>query len=92
MKYLFCILALLLAVHAYSPEPLPSCSNPKNLINQFPVSLHEIQTYHLDEYFTGFNLEFSIPSSHPDFIQLIQKSSTLKTEPLAQPGLRSYHL
>ena len=43
----------------YSPEPLPTCTTPKIQLNKLPVSVNELQTYDLNNLFTGFNLQFN---------------------------------
>lgn len=71
MKYLFVVLSLLLwAGIGYSPEPLPTCTTPKIQLSSLPVSLNEIQSINLNNLFTGFNLDFNLSSSTPDFVYL----------------------
>ena len=91
MKYLFAIFLLLVVTFALSPEPVPTCNGPKFEPNDIPVSLHETQSYNLDDYFTGFNLEFNVSSSAPDFVYLTQKTDVVKSMNKSQPGLKSYH-
>lgn len=92
MKYLFTIILLLVAASSLSPEPVPTCTGPRFQPNDIPISLNEVQTYNLDEYFTGFNLEFNLSSSAPDFAYLTQKTDVVKNFNKAQPGLKSHHL
>lgn len=70
MKYLFVALLLASVGICLSPEPVPHCSYPKYAASEFPITLHEVQKFNLDEYFTGFNLEFNLTSSRPDFVYL----------------------
>lgn len=70
MKYLFLALLLISVGSAMSPEPVPSCTSPRFQMSDIPISLNEVQSYNLDEYFTGFNLEFNLSSSAPDFVYL----------------------
>lgn len=70
MKYLFVVLLLVGLTICLSPEPIPSCTAPRFIPNEIPISLHEVQTFNLDDYFTGFNLEFNLTSSAPDFVYL----------------------
>jgi hypothetical protein len=51
-----------------------------------------VQLYNLDDYFTGFNLEFNLSSSAPDFVRLKQKTEVVRNFNKTQPGLKSYHL
>ncbi len=70
MKYLFLALLLIGIGFANSPEPVPSCTAPRFQMSDIPISLNEVQSYNLDEYFTGFNLEFNLSSTAPDFVYL----------------------
>lgn len=92
MKYLFAIFLLVGIGLALSPEPIPTCNGPRFEPNDIPVSLHETQTYNLDDYFTGFNLEFNLTSAAPDFAYLTQKSDLVRSVNKSQPGLKEYHL
>lgn len=56
MKYLLSILLVLALVASQSPEPIPTCTGPRFEPNDLPISINEVQTYNLDDYFTGFNL------------------------------------
>lgn len=94
MKYLFVVLTILLTyqVSTYSPEPLPTCTTPKIQLNQFPISLHEVQSFPVDDLFTGFNLDFNLTDDAPDFVLLRDKTTKIKNFQKSQTGLKSYHL
>ncbi len=70
MKYLFVAFLVVSIASGLSPEPIPTCTPPKYEANDIPISLNEVQSYDLDDYFTGFNLEFNLSSSAPDFVYL----------------------
>ena len=92
MKYLFVVVSLLACTAlCLSPEPLPTCTTPKIQLNMLPVSLNEIQTFNLNNLFTGFNLDFNLSSSTPDFVYLTGKTEQIKKFDKQQPGLKSYH-
>ena len=97
VKYLsrYACLALVLAicllatVHA-SKVPLPSCNSPKIALQDWPISLHETQQFNLDNFFSGYNLNLTIPSK-PDFVQLRPKIQQTAVVNKPMPGLQSYH-
>ena len=92
MKYLFVICSVLVLALALSPEPIPTCNGPKFQLKDIPVSLGETLSYNIDDYFTGFNLEFNLSSSAPNFAYLTHKTDTVRTFNKTQPGLKAYHL
>lgn len=55
------------------------------------MSVNEIQTFNVNDLFTGFNLDFNLSSTAPDFVQLTEKTVLVKTQDIQQPGLKSYH-
>lgn len=92
MKYLFVVVGLLLCTAScLSPEPVPTCTTPKVQLSQLPVSLNEIQTFNLNNLFTGFNLDFNVSKEAPDWIYLTGKTQEIKNFDKPQPGLKSYH-
>ena len=92
MKYLFVVVSLVACTAlCLSPEPLPTCTTPKIQLNMLPVSLNEIQTFNLNNLFTGFNLDFNLSSSTPDFVYLTGKTEQIKKFDKQQSGLKSYH-
>lgn len=95
MKYLLvtvitCLLASSLL--AYSPEPVPICQQPSVHLKSLPISLHEMQTYNMNDFFYGLNLEFNLSESAPDFVRLSQKLRLNKNQSILQTGLKNYHL
>lgn len=85
-------LALLLTVVSpASKAPVPTCNSPKINLLDFPISLHETQTYNMNDIFSGYNLNLTIPTK-PSFVNIREKISKLKDFPRQQPGLRNYHL
>ena len=58
MKYLLVTVLLVTLGAGLSPEPIPTCSTPKIELRNLPVSLNEIQTFNVNDLFTGFNLDF----------------------------------
>ena len=92
MKYLLVAVLLLTLGTALSPEPIPSCSVPKIQLKDLPVSVNEIQSFNVNDLFTGFNLDFELSSSAPDFVRLKEKTVQVKTHDIEQVGLKSYHL
>lgn len=90
VKYLSLVLLLLVGVLA-SKAPYPTCSSPKVQLNDLPISLYETQTFHLNEIFHGYNLDFSIPTK-PGHVTLREKLTLLNETKVSQPGLRSYHM
>jgi len=83
--------AVLLSLAAASRVPVPSCSSPKINLQDFPISLQETQSFDMNDIFSGYNLNITIPN-RPDFVFLREKLTTLKKAPKNQSGLRNYHL
>ena len=95
MKYLFvALITLILATTllAYSPEPIPICQQPSVNLKDLPISLMETQTFNLNELFYGFNLEFNLSDSAPDFARIGQKLRLERNQSILQMGLKNYHL
>ena len=92
MKYLFVGIVLVWAAMALSPEPAPTCSPPTVFFKEFPITLNEIQTFNVDDLFTGFNLQYNLSSSAPDFVHFRDKFKLTHSTPYPQKGLTSYHL
>lgn len=92
MKYLLVAVLLLVAAAGLSPEPIPSCSTPNIVLQDLPVSLNEIQSFNVNDIFTGFNLDFELSSTTPDFVYLRAKTELYKSFDTQQPGLKSHHL
>lgn len=92
MKYLFTILLIVAVAFSLSPEPIPTCTSPKFQASDLPITLNEVQSFNLDNYFTGFNLEFNLSSSAPDFAYLTEKTDLVRNFNKQQPGIKSHHL
>jgi hypothetical protein len=66
MKNLFGCLALgiliaTLSVSAMgSKVPVPVCNAPRVSLNDLPISLDEIQTFNMNDIFSGYNIRLSI--------------------------------
>lgn len=84
-------LVLLLTTALASKVPSPICNSPKIKLQDLPVSLREVQNYNLNNIFSGYNLNITIPDK-PDFVYLRDKVTKLKNVEKQQPGLRNYHL
>jgi len=84
-------LLLLASLAAASKAPVPTCNAPDVTLGQFPISLHETQTYNMNDIFTGYNLNMSIPVK-PNFVYIREKLVKTQESLKAQPGLRNYHL
>lgn len=67
--WLLC-LALLLTLSAASKVPVPTCSSPKTPLLDLPISINEVQSWNLNDIFSGYNLNITIPSSKPEFVFL----------------------
>lgn len=75
MKYLFVVLLVLVwTASCVSPEPVPTCTTPKIQLNELPISVNEVQTFDLNNIFTGFNLDFNLSATAPDFVYLTGKT------------------
>ena len=85
---LACTAALALS---YSKAPVPTCNSLKIGYQDWPISLHESQNINLDNFFSGYNINLTIPSK-PDFVHLRPKVQNTASNPKKQPGLRNYHL
>jgi hypothetical protein len=83
--------ALLLSLAAASVAPVPTCNSPRTALQDLPISLRETQSFDLNDFFSGYNLNFSIPTK-PEFVFLRDKLTTLKQTAKNQSGLRNYHL
>jgi hypothetical protein len=83
--------ALLLSLATASKAPIPSCNSPRIALQDFPISIQETQSFDMNDIFTGYNLNITIPS-RPEFVFLREKLTTLKKAPKNQSGLRNYHL
>ncbi len=73
MKYLLAALVTLLLAStllAYSPEPIPICQQPSVNLKDLPISLFETQTFNMNDFFYGLNLEFNLSETTPDFVRL----------------------
>ncbi len=46
----------------------------------------------MDNYFTGFNLDFNLSSDAPAFVYLTDKTDVVRNFRTLQPGLKSHHL
>ena len=68
MKYLLILLVIALAF-AQNSEPVPSCHPNFAGFKDFPVAVGEYQMYNIDDFFTGFNLDFQLSDS-PSFVHL----------------------
>jgi hypothetical protein len=88
--WLLC-LALLFSLISASKVPVPTCTSPKVALQDFPISLHETQSFDMNDVFSGYNLNITIPTK-PEFVFLREKLFKLKSAPLNQSGLRNYHL
>lgn len=84
------VLMVLMTMVLASKVPVPSCNAPRINLQDLPISLQETQTYRMDDLFTGYNLNFSIPSK-PSFVGIRPK--LLQTAGVAKPmpGLKNYH-
>lgn len=84
------VLVALISMTLASKVPVPSCNAPRINLQDLPISLQETQTYRMDDLFSGYNLNFSIPSK-PSFVGLRPK--LLQTAGVAKPmpGLKNYH-
>lgn len=91
MKYLL-LLFLIWTSLSYSPQPVPTCNPPSVTLKDVPITLHETQLYNVNDFFTGFNLQYNLSSSAPAFAFFRKKFSLEKTTAISQPGLKSYHL
>lgn len=85
------LVTLLFSLAQASVAPVPSCSSPRIALQDLPISLRETQSFDLNDFFSGYNLNFSIPTK-PEFVFLRDKLTTLKQTPQNQSGLRNYHL
>lgn len=83
--------ALLLSLAAASVAPVPTCNSPRIALQDLPISLRETQSFDLNDFFSGYNLNFSVITK-PEFVFLRDKLTTLKQTPKNQSGLRNYHL
>jgi hypothetical protein len=81
--------ALAMLAHS-SKAPVPTCNSPKIALQDLPISLHETQHFNLDDIFSGYNLNITIPSK-PDFVHLRPKLQTVATVAKPLPGLQNYH-
>jgi hypothetical protein len=59
--------AVLLSVAAASKVPVPSCNSPKINLQDYPISLQEVQSFNMNDVFSGYNLNISIPN-RPEFV------------------------
>lgn len=57
----------------------------------FPISLQEVQTYNMNNIFSGYNLNITVPQA-PKFVYLRDKMVKTKDYPKMQGGLKNYHL
>lgn len=85
----FFIFAFAVAIFA-SRIPLPTCSGPKYGSQDLPISLQEVQTFRMDDLFTGYNLNFSIPNQ-PNFVQFRPKLTEIDSLLRNMDGLHAYH-
>lgn len=93
MKYLLVTLLLLISpALCYSPEPLPLCQQPTVLLKDLPISLFETQAFNMNEMFYGFNLEYNVSASAPNFVSINKKIKVNRNESHPMPGLKNYHL
>ena len=46
----------------------------------------------MNDFFYGFNLEFNLSDSAPDFVHLAKKLKVDRNLSINQPGLSNYHL
>ncbi len=84
------LLVLLLTVVLTSKVPEPTCSTPSINLQDLPISLQETQHFRMDDLFSGYNLNITIPSQ-PDFVGLRPKLSKTAGVSSPLPGLRNYH-
>lgn len=98
VKYLFkpytsllLLLALLALLASASKVPVPTCNAPRISELYLPISLQETQTFNMDEFFGGYNLNYDIVSK-PAYVGIRSKLFTLKNKTQPQPGLRNYHI
>lgn len=76
VKYLFdgglsvCLLALLFVLSTCaSRQPTPNCTAPKVILRDLPISPQEMQSFNLNNFFTGYNLNISA-NTKPEFATL----------------------
>jgi hypothetical protein len=98
VKYLFkpnnlhlLLLAALSLLTLASKVPVPTCNAPRISEVYLPISLQETQTFNMDDFFGGYNLNFDIVSK-PTHVGIRQKVFPLKNKTQPQPGLRNYHI
>jgi hypothetical protein len=82
---------LLLSTTLSSKVPEPSCNSLKGKLFDIPISLYETQNYNMNDYFSGYNLNITIPKK-PDFVYIREKITKIKTAEKTQPGLINYNL
>lgn len=84
------LLVLLLTAVLASKVPEPTCNTPRFNMLDRPISLQETQHFRMDELFSGYNLNITIPSQ-PDFVGLRPKLVKTAGSSTPLPGLRNYH-
>lgn len=84
------VLAAVLCAALASKVPVPTCNSPRISFNDFPISLQETQSFNMNEYFSGYNLNITIPNRQ-EFVFIREKVTKLKTQARNQSGLRNYH-
>ena len=73
MKYLLLCILLIGTALTISPEPAPTCSPPSFNLQELPITVGETQTFNMDDFFTGFNMQYDLSATAPTFAHLREK-------------------
>lgn len=84
------LLAAIVTIAAASKTPVPTCNSPKIALQDLPISLQETQTFNMDDFFSGYNLNITIPSK-VDGVDIRPKLFKTAGEAKPMPGLKNYH-
>lgn len=57
------LLAVLITVGlAISKAPVPTCNSPRVNLQDLPISIQETQSFNMNDFFSGYNLNLTIPN------------------------------
>jgi hypothetical protein len=61
-RTLLLLVTILLTTALASKVPIPTCNSPRIQLSDLPISLQETQTFNMNDIFSGYNLNITIPT------------------------------